>query len=157
MTPVIIALLILVAPTSPERQAEVIAIGEAIEHVADEFGYDKWRLAALTVKESRVRCDVVGDLGERGPGQVMAKYLPGISNKDLSDPFLGVVAVGMALDRWKAEKPEEDPWECYASGNICRARGAMRRLARIEEQLKAAYVVDALASGEELDTIEAAL
>ena len=136
MTPIIIALLIWAQPTTADRELEVIAIGEAIEYVAITHGYDPWRLAALTVRESGVRLDRVGKLGERGPGQVMAKYLPGISNEDLSHPLGGMIGVVEALDSWKRDRPRENPWACFASGNKCRAPRSIRRLRRIEERLR---------------------
>lgn len=136
MTRIILALLLWAQPTTSEREREVIAIGEAIEFVAVTHSYDPWRLAALTVKESGVRCDRVGKLGERGPGQVLSKYLKWVTDDELSTPGGGMYGVVEALDTWKRDRPNEDAWSCYASGSRCSAPRAMRRLRRIEAELK---------------------
>jgi len=135
MTKLIFALLLMTSATTPERANEVRQIGAAIETIAPEYGFDPWDFAAVVVRESRARCDVVGKLGERGPGQVLARYV-GMSNAEVATPEGGVRAMAIALDRWRRARPEENAWACYASGNICRAGFSLREMKRIKRQLK---------------------
>jgi len=141
---VTIALLLLLMPVSAERRAEVVAIGQAIE---DQDQYDHSSLAALAVKESRARLDVVGKRGECGAFQVMGWFLkPAMSCEQLQSPEGSVTGAVRALAQWQAWHEEHGSalplyaaranfWHCYASGQHCYAPDAVRRQQRIRAEL----------------------
>lgn len=135
MTVICLALLLWAQPTTHDREVEVREIAEAVEIAAEMSGEDPWRLAALVVKESGVRVDVVGKLGERGPAQVIPHYV-GMSRADVATADGGMLAAVRALQRWRRVEPERY-WACFASGNRCEASRAMRRLVKIEAKLRA--------------------
>lgn len=122
-------------PATAERAQEVHDIGEAVEVAAEYSGEDPWRLAALVVRESGVRNDRVGKLGECGASQVIGRYV-GMSCDELQDPLLGQLGVVRALDSWERDRPKEDAWACFASGNKCYAPKSMAKLNRIANELR---------------------
>lgn len=138
------ALLLALMPVTTERIEEVTAIGEAIE---EQDAFCPWTLAALAVKESRARLDVIGTRGECGPFQVMGWHLrPSMACEELQTPRGAVVGVVRALNQWRqwrAENEERlawyarrvDYWHCYAAGKHCYAPDATRRLYQIRGEL----------------------
>lgn len=135
MTAITLALLLWAQPATPEREIEVREIAAAVEVAAEMSGESPWRLAALVAKESGVRVDVVGKLGELGPGQVRHVYV-GMSAEDVATADGGMLAVVRALQRWRRVEPDRY-WACFASGNRCHAPRAGRRLVRMEARLRA--------------------
>lgn len=139
-----IALVLSLMPTTAQRRAEVVEIGRAIE---EQQSYDPWALAALAVKESRARLDVIGKLGECGAFQVMGWHLrPSMSCSELQTARGSVTGAVRALDQWRAWHQENgsalpwyaaeaDFWHCYASGQHCYAPDAVRRQKTIRAEL----------------------
>ena len=145
----ILALLAWAQPSTLEREAEIVAIGMAVEYHAPRHGRDPWTIAALAVKESGLRNDVVGKLGECGALQVLGKYLrPRMSCAELAIPDGGVLGALRALDQWEAWADARGlhdgaVWDCYAAGHRCakkktsRPWPATRRLFRKDAELRA--------------------
>ena len=136
MNKVILALLLWCAPTTDARADECRAIAESVVIAAESSGHDAWRLAALVVRESGVRLDRVGKLGECGPAQVLGRYI-GMTCEELQTPDGGIIGATIALRQWELARPDADPWQCYASGNLCEAPRSVRRLDRIANELRA--------------------
>ena len=138
MSAIVMAALLWCAPTTLDREIECREIATSVEIAAEYSGHDAWRLLALATKESGLRNDRVGKLGECGSGQVMGWFLdPPMTCAELQTSDGGQIGVIRALDQWRRARPEADPWQCYASGRICAAPRAMRRLAKIERELRA--------------------
>jgi len=136
MTPIIIALLLYLQPATDERRDEIVDVGQAIEAAAELSGFDPFDLAALVVRESRGRVDVVGKRGECGPAQVMGWHLrPRMTCDELKTADGGMLGAVRALQQW-ARAGHEDVWACFASGNICRAARSERRRFRIRAKLR---------------------
>ena len=124
-------------PTTDARAAEVREIAREIPAAAELAGVDPWRLAALVVKESGARLDVVGRLGECGPAQVQGRYLrPPMRCTELQTAQGGLYGAARALIQWRQAEPDRY-WHCYAAGNHCYAPRAERRLQRLEAELRA--------------------
>lgn len=138
-------------PVQPEHKAHAVATVSAIHELAPEFDRDPVRVAALAIKETRCRADVVGTRGEVGPLQVMPWYLrPRVSVADASTHAGGVRAGLLALERWEAHlsanprlsarrlKVPVTAWHCYASGNHCYAPTAEARLRKVQAMIHGA-------------------
>ena len=126
--------------TSIDQDLPVLAdIAAAIE--AAHGDHDPWTLAALVIRESRGRVDAVGKLGECGITQVMGWYtVPVTECVSLKSPLVAIQATVGMLDDWARRRPKEDPWQCYASGNKCRAPRSARKLERIRVRLILGFV-----------------
>jgi len=131
------AILAAMLATLPKANpADLESISVAIEAAHGEF--DPWMLAALVVRESGGNLDALGDLGECGPTQVMGWYLtPSKSCAELRDPLTAIQSSVQMLRFWADKRPDRDPWQCYASGNRCRAERSKRKLVRIRAELMA--------------------
>jgi len=147
----IAAVLVVVGATTPERIDEVREIVEAANDASISSGYANTRLAALAVKESGARVDVVGHRGECGATQVMGWFLrPAMRCRELQSPQGGYVGTLRALEQWRVYTRGKNivrhdiEWDCYAAGQSCvnysRPGMATRRLYRQESRLLATGV-----------------
>ncbi len=125
---------------NPPVMADIAA---AIE--AAHGDHDPWTLAALVIRESRGRVNAVGKLGECGITQVMGWYTSPVTEcADLRSPLVAIQATVGMLDDWARRRPKEDPWQCYASGNKCKAPRSTRKLDRIRARLLFGFVAGVL-------------
>lgn len=159
---VTIALLLSLMPGTADRRAEVVAIGQAIE---DQDQYDPWSLAALAVKESRARLDVIGKRGECGAFQVMGWFLkPAMTCEELQTPQGSVTGAVRALAQWQAWHEEHSSalpwyaaganfWHCYAAGEHCYAPDAIKRQEAIRYELLEIAGLFAIDAADELLTM----
>lgn len=136
MRPLLLALMLWAAPTTDARADEVREIAAAIEAAAEISGDSPWRWAALVCRESGVRVDVIGTRGERGPAQVLGRYV-GMGDAELATADGGMLGAVRAIAYWRRARPRADPWQCYASGNTCYAPRSVRVLERLERELRA--------------------
>lgn len=145
---IFLALVALLPRADPVDLADISA---AIEATHGE--YDPWTLAALVVRESSGRLDVVGKLGECGPTQVMGWYLrPKRTCAELADPLTAIQSTVQMLRYWSERRPREDPWQCYASGRKCRAARGKRHLMKIRRHLL--LEVDTMVDDVYLDSVD---
>ncbi len=137
------AMLIATQPPAGHSYTRVLQVQALADAIVEHHGAeDPWTLAALAVKETRARVEIVGKLGECGAMQVLGKYLrPRMGCADLATPWGSVIGARRAIGQWRAWAPADiDPWHCYAAGMGCtdgHGARATKRLFRWRDRLRA--------------------